>query len=243
MGVLASASYLPGSPAWAQADTVAEQRFDQLNYPPFSLFDRPDQFGYKPPSPAERTKAADIVRSTPKGPKPIDVAESFVSRFYQSDPDAISQWPAPESWNPLIVEFFSATSVPANNDMVAWCAAFANWCMERAGRVGSRSAASQSFIASKAFKKTNDPEVGDLIVFTCYDKSSGKSLGLGHVAFVGEKPANGRVKVIGGNQSKDGRSSVICASDFPLGDREVRRHVDGKYVPCTMRLNSFVSVV
>jgi len=216
---------------------------DQLIYPPFGAIDAPQPFGYKPPTEKEKQRAEDIIKSTPKGPAPIDIAKSFFDRFYTTDPKTISQWPAPEAWNPLIVQFFSATTLKANNDMVAWCAAFANWCIERSGRKGSRSAASQSFLDKKNFKQTNDPAIGDLAVFTCYEKNTNKSLGLGHVAFVMHKPAGGRVKVLGGNQSADGHSSIISERDFMTGDRDVRRHVDGKYVPCTMRLNTYISIV
>jgi len=216
---------------------------DQLIYPPFGAIDAPRPFGYKPPDEKQKRKAEDIVKATIKGPRPIDIAQSFIERFYTQDPEAISQWPAPAPWNPLIVEFFSATTLKANNDMVAWCAAFANWCLERSGRRGSKSAASQSFLDKKTFKRSDDPVVGDLAIFTCYDKITNKSLGLGHVAFVKEKPANGHVKVVGGNQSADGHASIISRRDFVTGDRDIRRHVGVKYALCTMRLNTYISIV
>src|ERR1700722_17732952 len=40
----------------------------------------------------------------------------------------------------------------------------------------------------KEFTRTNDPKVGNVAVFTCYDKQTNESIGLGHVAFVREKP-------------------------------------------------------
>ena len=229
--------------ARAQAALTNEAPFDQLTFPAFQAIGKPEQFGYKLPTAVQKEKAAEIVRTTPNGPTPIAIVQDFVDRYFVKDPDAISQWPAPSEWNPLIVTFFSSTSYPANNDMIPWCAAFANWCLERAGRTGSKSASSQSFLSSRAFKKTDDPKAGDLAVFTCYDPATNKSVGLGHVTFVKEKPADGRVKVIGGNQSKDGHSSIISETEFPLGDRAVKRHIGGKYVPCVMRLNSFISIV
>ena len=227
----------------AQPALADEPPFDQLTFPAFEAIGKPEQFGYKPPTAIQKENAAEIVRATPNGPSPIAIVQSFVDRYYVKDPDSISQWPAPNEWNPLIVTFFSSTSYPANNDMIPWCAAFANWCLERAGRTGSRSAASQSFLSNKAFKRTDDPKAGDLIVFTCYDLATNKSVGVGHVTFVKEKPANGRVKVVGGNQSKDGHSSIISETEFPLGDRPVKRHIGSKYVPCVMRLNSFIAIV
>jgi uncharacterized protein (TIGR02594 family) len=230
-------------PAAGQVDDKTVDSFDQLTFPPVDTLDNPEPFGYSPPTEAQKARAAEVVRTTPKGPRPIDIAQSFVDRFYKQDPEVISQWPSPSSWNPLVVEFFSATTLRANNDMIAWCAAFANWCIERSGRNGSRSAASQSFLGNAAFKTTDDPNIGDLVVFTCYDKLTGKSVGLGHVAFVKEKPANGRIKVIGGNQSADGHSSIISERYFPISPFDVRRHVGNNYILCTMRLNTFVRIV
>ena len=127
--------------------------------------------------------------------------------------------------------------------MVAWCAAFANWCLKRSARTGSQSAASQSFLSATDFKRNSDPKVGDLAVFTCYDKDNGSSLGLGHVAFVKAKPTNGRVLVLGGNQSADGHSSVISERYFPTDAQIVKRHVAGKYVDCNMKLNTYITIV
>lgn len=219
-----------------------EDSFDQLIYPPIEAIDDPQPFGYKPASQDEINKAKLIIDQTINGPRPIDVAQSFVDRFYVSDPSAISQWPAPAHWNPLIVDFFTATSYRANNDMIAWCAAFTNWCLERSGRVGSKSAASQSFL-SKEFKTTKDPKPGDLVVFTCYDKASGKSLGLGHVTFFKNKISDKLINVIGGNQSSDGHSSIICERPFSIVDRDVMRHVGNDYILCTMKFNSYISIV
>lgn len=219
-----------------------EAVFDQLTYPPIEALDNPQPFGYNPPTEAQKQKAKDIINGTPKGPAPIDLAQSFVDRFYRSDPDAISQWPAPASWNPLIVEFFSATSIRANNDMIAWCAAFVNWCIERTSRNGSRSASSQSFI-SKDFKATQNPAPGDVAVFTCHDKQSDSSLGIGHVAFYKENLPNGRIRVVGGNQSSDRHSSIISESVFSIAATNVRRHVGNEYVSCTMRLNTYIKIV
>lgn len=223
--------------AWAQDD---QQGLDQLEYPPFELIGAPSLFGYEPATAVEIAKAKLIVNNTRKGPAPIDVAKHFVVRFAASDPEAIAQWPRPSRWNPLIVEFFNATSTKANSDMVAWCAAFANWCIERAGRKGTRSASSQSFLSS-GLKKTQSPRRGDLAVWTCYD-SRNRSLGLGHVAFF-EGPGDGKtVDVIGGNQSKDGHSSIISARAYPVFDRKVTRGIGGKRVPCTMKFNTYLAL-
>jgi uncharacterized protein (TIGR02594 family) len=241
-GLMAASVSVFNPIAGAQSEPE-ELPFTQLNYPPFDALDAPQKFGLNEPTQAQKAKVSQIIQSTPRGPRPYDVARSFVDRFYGKDPEVISQWPRPAAWNPLIVEFFSATTKKANNDMIPWCAAFANWCLIRSNRVGSNSAASQSFLASRAFKKTDEPKVGDLAIFTCFDQKSGKSLGLGHATFVRELPANGKLKVTGGNQSTDGHSSIICDSEYPLGDRIVKRHVGGNYVPTVMRLSKYISIV
>ena len=226
--------------SWSQHEQVYDS-FVQLIYPPIEAIDNPQPFGYERATQAEIDRAKLIIAQTVQGPRPIDIAQSFVDRFFKTAPDLISQWPAPAHWNPLVVEFFSATSYHANNDMIPWCAAFANWCLERAGKRGSRSASSQSFL-SKEFTRTNNPKPGDLAVFTVYDNATGRSLGLGHVTFFKNRISDTHITVVGGNQSAGGHSSIISEKPFPIGDVSVKRHVGNNYIRCTMRLNSFVAV-
>ena len=226
--------------ALSQENQGEQESLDQLDYPQFELLDAPSLFGNRPATAAQIAEARLIVNNTPTGPSPIDVAQSFVDRFAASDPEAIAQWPRPSNWNPLVVNFFGATSTKANNDMIAWCAAFANWCLERAGRSGSRSASSQSFLASR-FRKTATPKRGDLALWTCYDVRQ-RSLGLGHVAFYNGPRDDRHIDVIGGNQSKDNHSSIISEVKFPIYDRMVTRGVNGRRVPCIMKFNTYVSV-
>jgi uncharacterized protein (TIGR02594 family) len=217
-------------------------RFEQLTMPTIESLDDSALFGYAPATAAQREKAQKIIDSTPKGPRPFDIAKSFIDRFAKSDPDAISQWPAPKSWNPLVKEFFSATSLRVNNDMVNWCAAFANWCIERNNKGGTNSAASQSFVNSGMFRKVDQPTEGNLVVFTCYDKQSGKNLGLGHVAFFEQALGDNKIRVLGGNQSADGHSSIISERAFLITPFDVYRHVGGEYIPCVYKLNSFLVI-
>lgn len=216
--------------------------FEQLTFPPFDALDQPELFGYSPATAAQREKAQRIIEATPKGPTPFAIAKSFIDRFANADPDAISQWPAPKTWNPLVKEFFSATSLRVNNDMVDWCAAFVNWCIERNSIKGTNSARSQSFVEANVYKKIDQPAQGNLVVFTCYDKQSGNKLGIGHVAFFETALGNNQIRVIGGNQSADGHSSIISERTFLTTPFEVRRHVGAEYVPCIYRLNSFLAV-
>lgn len=241
---------LAGMPAIGRSQTVpspdAQQSDDpddiyQLDYPDVAAIGGHQLFGYKPATEAERARASAIINQTPKGPAPVDVAQSFVDRFYASEPKVISQWPRPDNWNPLVVGFFGATTTKATSDMVAWCAAFANSCLMWSGRTRSNSAASQSFLEAP-FRQTASPKRGDLAVFTCYDSRTGKSLGLGHVTFFVEPIDNRYIKVVGGNQSTDGHSSIISNERFPIYERDVHRHVNGAYIPCKMRLNRYVAI-
>ncbi len=216
--------------------------FDQLAFPTFDSLDDAEIQGYNPPSEAQRVKARSIIDATPKGPTPFDVAKSFIDRYGKTDPEAISQWPAPAAWNPVVKDFFDATSLRVNNDMVDWCAAFVNWCIVRNNKKGTNSAASQSFVAPGLYRKVSDPSPGNVVVFTCYDKQAGKSLGLGHVAFFEAAAGDNRIRVLGGNQSADGHSSIISERTFLTTPFDVRRHVGGEYVPCVYRLNSFLAV-
>ena len=234
---------LAATPELSAQESVKELNFD-IQFPPLEALNSPTNFGYTAPTKAQKERVAGIINDTPHGPTPLDIARSFVLRFSQSDPDAISQWPKQDAWNPLIVEFFKATSLPANNDMINWCAAFTNWCIARNGKFGTRSASSQSFLAENArryFPRTNDPEVGDLVVWTCYDPN-GKSLGLGHVAFVSGAIASNSVLTLNGNVSSDGRKSIIAEKPMPTGDKAITRNVDGQRVSCTMRLSAFLKI-
>jgi hypothetical protein len=213
----------------------------QLEYPPVT-----DSHGRRPqnrvPTAVQIRRATEIIAKTPTGPRPIDIAQTFVDRFYTKEPALISQLPPPAARNPLIGKFFQDTSTPNNGDIVAWCAAFANFCIHRSGRIGSRSASSQSFLTT-TFRKTSNPEQGDLAIFTCFSPSTGKSLQLGHVAFYKERIDETHIRVVGGNQTTDEHSSIISETVMLTTDRSLRRHLsNGESTPVVMRLNAYISL-
>ncbi len=206
-------------------------------------------FGSKPPKQQERETAQRILRSAPTGPRPIDVARYFLDGA-KVDAHYIEQWPRSDSWNPLIVEFFSATNYTASSDMVPWCAAFVNWCLERAERPGSRSPSSQSFINSPHFVLTAEPKIGDLAIFSCHRITDNAPIGLGHVGFLAAAPAGEQLQIIGGNQSKSGKSGIISMAQFPkeskIFDRCIYRSHSGtcsQIVKVRLRINGFVKIV
>jgi uncharacterized protein (TIGR02594 family) len=191
------------------------------------------QFG---PTRAQREIARKIIDGAPRGDTPIKVAQYFLSP--QVDTHFIERWPRSDVYNPLIVDFFQATAYLASNDMIPWCAAFVNWCLERSARTGSRSPSSQSFLNDKVFKQTDSARVGDLVVFTCHRVSDDRSIGLGHVGFVASPPGADRLEVLGGNQSQDGGSSTICQGLFPFTSRESSRNG----IRVRLKLNRFVRI-
>ena len=194
-------------------------------------------YGSSPPSAEEEAKARQIIRAAPTGPRPIDIARYFVSDHVEQH--YREQWPRNASWNPVIVEFFRATGFRASNDMVAWCAAFVNWCLVQANRPGSGSAASQDFLDPRKFAapRTNDPREGDLAVFTCHRESDDVAIGLGHVAFVGAPPRDEVIPCLGGNQSVQGSSSIISEVPFPKTSRVFQRCVATSNGACTSRVS------
>lgn len=94
---------------------------------------------------------------------------------------------------------------------VAWCAAFANWCLIQAGIGGTRSAASRSFASYGVSVGTTGVPYGAIAVFGVPNS------GLGHVAFVVSD--NGTtITCIGGNQSDHTASrsgGIVSKSTFP----------------------------
>jgi len=80
------------------------------------------------------------------------------------------------------------------DDETAWCAAFVNWALSRAGLDGTKSLMARSFL--KYGTPTLVPKVGDLAVFWRGSKDSI----FGHVGFF-IKETKDAVYVLGGNQS------------------------------------------
>ncbi|WP_195909410.1 CHAP domain-containing protein [Rhizobium tubonense] len=212
----------------------------QLEYPPV-VSPHPQHSQRLVATVVQARRANEIIAKTPTGPRPIDIAQTFVDRFYAKEPALISQMPPPAAPNPLIAKFFENILTP-NGDVVPWCAAFANFCIHRSGRNGSGSASSQSFL-EPAFRKTNSPEEGDLAIFTCFNPSTGQNLRLGHVAFFKERIDETHIKVVGGNQSAEDHASIISETVMLTADRSLRRHLpNGDYAPVIMRLSAYVSL-
>jgi uncharacterized protein (TIGR02594 family) len=166
-------------------------------------------FGQKFPKPDDPSwaEARALLNAAPTGVPPILVANYFLT----SIPDKYKiAWPEPNPKkptlaNPLILLFFDATNdLPHQGDLTPWCAAFANWCLERAGIQGTKSSAAQSFVTSSWGTTIWTPvdgapshaRRGDIAVFRYKSKPS-----TGHVGFFYDLDTTPRVLILGGNQT------------------------------------------
>lgn len=102
--------------------------------------------------------------------------------------------------NPRILEYHATTSLNATSDETPWCSSFVNWCVRKAGKSGTNSAAARSWM--KWGKNLSEPREGCIVVF-----SRPPSPWSGHVGFF-ERRAGSHIVVLGGNQS----NSVNLAS-------------------------------
>jgi uncharacterized protein (TIGR02594 family) len=115
--------------------------------------------------------------------------------------------------NPIIADYFTATSYRATSDEVPWCSAFACWCCESAGILSPRSASALAWINwnnSKGRREsTSAPRRGDILVYA--RPEAGPTAG--HVGFYASTENNG-LWVLGGNQGNE--VSIVLRKDKPL---------------------------
>jgi TIGR02594 family protein len=99
--------------------------------------------------------------------------------------------------NPRVLEYLSTVRNISprwrSQDETSWCSAFVNWCMEKAGYVGTKSALSTSWLSWG--KKIDKPVKGCIAIFS---RERG-----GHVGFyIDETPTLSEtyIRIFGGNQ-------------------------------------------
>ncbi|MDH1145171.1 CHAP domain-containing protein [Pseudomonas mosselii] len=152
---------------------------------------------------AEQALAGEVLKGVPKNCMPIEIALYFLDvgqgKYGEERKPYITAWPV--RWNPVIVEFFKATSLQPSGDTTAWCAAFMNYClmMSSTGKTmpagaspPTKSAAALSF--RNWGTETKAPTPGDIVVF-----KNVNSPGHGHVGFFLADQGD-KVLVLGGNQ-------------------------------------------
>jgi uncharacterized protein (TIGR02594 family) len=103
--------------------------------------------------------------------------------------------------NPRVLEYLSTVTnigpSARSQDETPWCSAFVNWCVEKAGCVGTKSALSTSWL--KWGKGIDTPVKGCIAVFS---RNGG-----GHVGFyIDETPTLSEtyIRILGGNQDHMG---------------------------------------
>lgn len=109
--------------------------------------------------------------------------------------------------NPLIVQMFATSGHPQiTDDETAWCAAFVNYCLSKAGLKGTGKLNARSFLQwGKAIEK---PVKGAVAVFSRGDPNGWQ----GHVAFCTGRTKDGYIEVLGGNQGNS-----VNAAWYPTG--------------------------
>jgi uncharacterized protein (TIGR02594 family) len=120
--------------------------------------------------------------------------------------------------NQHIIEYFKATDLNKRNastDETAWCAAFCNWCLVKAGFAGSNNALAVSFKDWGRPTRGNKPALGAVALVKF---KNGKH----HVTFVSGITKDGlRLATLGGNQ---GDNSEVTHSHVPLSWVECFRY-------------------
>ena len=117
----------------------------------------------------------------------------------------VHETPGPASTT-RIDEYLRSTQLPERyiEDETPWCAAFACWCLEAAGKASTRSAGARSYL--RWGKELTAPTIGCVVVLT--RPGSPRS---GHVGFwLGATDT--RVRILGGNQLNS-----VCEREYPLG--------------------------
>jgi uncharacterized protein (TIGR02594 family) len=111
--------------------------------------------------------------------------------------------------NPHIIEYFKETGLgkkDAGTDETAWCAAFCNWCLVKAGYKGTHDALAASFRHWGRATRGNKPALGAAALIRFPD-------GRHHVTFVAGQDKSGvRLATLGGNQ---GNNSAVTHSHVP----------------------------
>lgn len=133
-----------------------------------------------------------------------------------------------------VLDYHASTSLRARNDETAWCSSFVNWSMAEGGVRGTGSARARDWLSwgQTVPREAAQVRPGDVIVFP-----RGKDPRSGHVAIISAVHADGRVTVVGGNQSQ-GRNQPegVTLAERRLSEAlGVRRPGAAELLPATAR--------
>lgn len=160
-----------------------------------------------PPTPATPATPPTpmITLSAAGSPSPYQVAKAELALDVREVPGLGN--------NPRIVSYHNSTGAAAgNDDAVAWCSSFVNYCVEQAGMIGTDSQWALDW-NNWGQDVSDSPHEGDIAVFERVGQG-------GHVGFVVEDLPD-HVKVLGGNQSNRVKISVY-PKDGQLGSFQYR---------------------
>jgi uncharacterized protein (TIGR02594 family) len=130
---------------------------------------------------------------TTPGSLPVDIARAELALDVREVPGA--------QHNPRIVMYHASTSTGRASDEVPWCSSFVNYCVEKAGLIGTGSKWAMSWHdAEWGQDVTEAPRDGDIAVFKRRSGGPRGEVMGGHVAFWTADLGN-RISVLGGNQS------------------------------------------
>lgn len=174
--------------------------------------------GRAPPLREEVVRARQILDAAPRGEVCVAVARYFEELTEMNADGELYNAEWSHRANPVILAFIieGTTGIEPDGDITPWCAAFVNWCLQRCGRRGTRSALSGSFRC--VGQAAAPPAEGDLAVF----KNEGHDApctGKGHVGFfLDETPTH--LRVLGGNQGNRVKVTTYSKAMY-LGSRSV----------------------
>lgn len=107
---------------------------------------------------------------------------------------------------PRILEYHAVTrGGGGDSDETPWCASFACWCLERAGRPHPASKAARSF--QRWGVELEEPRRGCVVVLWRGSPSGWR----GHVGFLHSGPSGGEVALLGGNQG-----NAVSVQGYPI---------------------------
>ncbi|WP_228235929.1 TIGR02594 family protein [Allomuricauda sp. M10] len=100
--------------------------------------------------------------------------------------------------NPEVLKYFDGTGFDGRTlkDETAWCAAFVNWVLQKAGFQGSGKLNARSFL--EVGEATESPEKGDIVVLWRNSPDDWR----GHVGFY-VRESQDHIYVLGGNQGNE----------------------------------------
>lgn len=117
----------------------------------------------------------------------------------------IAEIPGPAA-NARIAEYLGIVGA-GESDETPWCAAFANWCLAKAGVVGTGKPNARSFLDIGESVQLLEANPGDIVVFWRGDPKGWT----GHVAFFWARRDDDTIEVLGGNQS-----NAVSIATYPI---------------------------